>query len=50
MGTTQYRNRALAMRGYRVVSVPYYDWAKLQGREQQQQQYLLRLFRAAGVA
>jgi hypothetical protein len=50
MGTTQYRNMVLAVRGYRVVSVPYYEWAKLRGQEQQQQQYLLRLFKAAGVA
>jgi hypothetical protein len=48
MGPTQYRNRALAVRGYRVVSVPWFEWSKLQGKEQQQQ-YLLRLFSAAGV-
>jgi hypothetical protein len=48
MGPTQYRNRALAVRGYKVVSVPWFEWSKLRGQEQQQQ-YLLRLFTAAGV-
>jgi hypothetical protein len=48
MGTTLYRNRALAVRGYRVISVPWFEWSELQG-EEQQQQYLLRLFTAAGV-
>ncbi|KAF6264329.1 hypothetical protein COO60DRAFT_176363 [Scenedesmus sp. NREL 46B-D3] len=50
MGGTQYRNRALAVRGYRLVSVPWFEWAQLQGvKQQQQQQYLLRLFEQAGV-
>jgi hypothetical protein len=47
-GPTQYRNRALAVRGYRVFSVPCYEWHKLQGHEQQQQ-YLMGLFECAGV-
>jgi hypothetical protein len=44
MGTTQYRNRALAVRGYSLVSVPGHEWAKLQGDAQRQQQYLMRQF------
>uniref|UniRef100_A0A383VS61 RAP domain-containing protein n=1 Tax=Tetradesmus obliquus TaxID=3088 RepID=A0A383VS61_TETOB len=48
-GPTKYRNRALAVRGYRLISVSYRDWAKLQGDEQRQQQHLLRLFKEAGV-
>jgi hypothetical protein len=47
-GPTQYRNRALAVRGYRLVSVPGFEWCKLQGIERQKQ-YLLQLFTAAGV-
>jgi hypothetical protein len=47
-GPTQYRNRALAVQGYRLVSVPYYDWGKLQGVEQQQQ-YLPRRLQKAHV-
>jgi hypothetical protein len=48
-GTTQYRNRALAVRGYRLVSVPYQEWARLRGDQQRQQQYLMGLFKEAGV-
>jgi hypothetical protein len=49
-GPTQYRNRALAVRAYSLVSVPYQDWAKLDGDAQgQQQQYVMRLFAAAGI-
>ena len=43
MGTTLYRNRALAARGYRVVSVPYREWDALGRDKQGQQQYLERL-------
>uniref|UniRef100_A0A383VJ75 RAP domain-containing protein n=1 Tax=Tetradesmus obliquus TaxID=3088 RepID=A0A383VJ75_TETOB len=48
MGTTQYRNRALAVRGYRLVSVPWWEWAKLRG-DAQRQQYLMQQFEQAGV-
>jgi hypothetical protein len=34
MGTTQYRNRALALRGYRLVSVPESQWSKVWKNEQ----------------
>uniref|UniRef100_A0A383WDW8 RAP domain-containing protein n=1 Tax=Tetradesmus obliquus TaxID=3088 RepID=A0A383WDW8_TETOB len=49
MGLTMYRNRALAVRGYRLVSVPYQAWNKAQRDEQREQQYLTRLFLEAGV-
>jgi hypothetical protein len=49
MGTTQYRNRALAVRGYSLVSVPGHEWAELQGDVQGQEQYLMQLFKEAGV-
>jgi hypothetical protein len=49
MGTTQYRNRALAVRGYRLVSVPKYAWDKVWSDEQGQEQYLMQLFKEAGV-
>jgi hypothetical protein len=48
-GPTQYRNRALAVQGYRLASVPWYDWHDIQHNSEQQQQYLLRLFKEAGV-
>jgi hypothetical protein len=48
-GPTLYRNRALAVRGYSLVSVPGHAWAKLQNDAQRQQQYLMRQFEAAGV-
>jgi very-short-patch-repair endonuclease len=32
-GPTQYRNRALAARGYTVISIPYWEWAKQKGGE-----------------
>jgi hypothetical protein len=37
-GPTQFRNRALAARGYVVVSIPHWEWQALQDAEQQ---YLL---------
>jgi hypothetical protein len=49
MGTTQYRNRALAVRGYRLVSVPDVKWRKVKNDEQGQDQYLLQLFMKAGL-
>jgi len=33
-GDTLARNRALAARGYVVVSVPYWEWAELKKSEQ----------------
>jgi hypothetical protein len=33
-GPTACRNRALAARGYRVVSVPYFEWGPLKSAEQ----------------
>ena len=48
-GPTLYRNRALAARGYAVISIPYWDWERL-GNPQQQQEYLLeKLSSLAGV-
>jgi hypothetical protein len=44
MGTTQWRNRALALRGYRLVSVPCWEWDGLQGNKPRQQQYLMQRF------
>jgi hypothetical protein len=32
-GPTQYRNRALAARGYTVVSIPWWEWITLKGGE-----------------
>jgi hypothetical protein len=49
MGTTQYRNRALAVRGYSLVSVPKHELDKLWSDKQGHQQYLMRLFEQAGV-
>uniref|UniRef100_A0A383VQ77 RAP domain-containing protein n=1 Tax=Tetradesmus obliquus TaxID=3088 RepID=A0A383VQ77_TETOB len=48
-GPTQYRNRALAVRGYNLVSVPWWQWDELRGDAQRQQQYLMWRFGAAGV-
>jgi hypothetical protein len=49
MGSTQYRDRALALRGYRLVSVPFWDWDGLRGDEQRQHQYLLQRFIEVGL-
>jgi hypothetical protein len=48
-GATQYRNRALAVRGYKLVSVPGHEWRKVWSDEHGQQQYLMQLFKEAGV-
>uniref|UniRef100_A0A383V5D3 RAP domain-containing protein n=1 Tax=Tetradesmus obliquus TaxID=3088 RepID=A0A383V5D3_TETOB len=48
-GPTQYRNRALIKRGYRLVVVPSREWDQLRGDPKRQQQYLMRLFKEAGV-
>ena len=42
-GTTQSRNRALAARGYAVVSIPYWDWNEQRSTAQQQQYLLAKL-------
>jgi hypothetical protein len=48
MGTTQYRNRALAVRGYRLVSVHWSEWRRLKTADQQEE-HLMALFRNAGI-
>jgi hypothetical protein len=47
-GPTQYRNRAIAQRGYKLITVPYFEWDKLKSAAQQQQ-YLARKIQEAGV-
>jgi hypothetical protein len=49
MGTTVYRNRALAVRGYRLVSLPESQWRNARSDEQGQDQYLTQLFMKAGL-
>jgi hypothetical protein len=39
-GPTLFRNRALAARGFTVISIPHWDWGELRSAAQQQQ-YLL---------
>ncbi len=46
-GDTAFRNRALADRGYPVVSIPYFEWRHL--NEEQQLQYMERRLKAARV-
>jgi hypothetical protein len=41
-----FRNRALAARGYVLVSIPYWEWRQLRGAEQKQQ-YLKEKLQAA---
>jgi very-short-patch-repair endonuclease len=45
-GPTQYRDRALIARGYTVVSIPWWEWKQLKGR-QQQKQYLQRVLKGS---
>jgi hypothetical protein len=45
-GSTLFRNRALAARGYALVSIPYWEWGNLRGADQKQQ-YLLAKLQAA---
>jgi hypothetical protein len=47
-GPTLFRNRALAARGYVLVSIPYREWSKLRGAAQKQQ-YLLSSLQAAAA-
>jgi very-short-patch-repair endonuclease len=42
-GTTQFRDRALAARGYVVVSIPYWEWDALRDATRQQQYLLTKL-------
>jgi hypothetical protein len=42
-GGTLFRNRALAARGYAVVSIPGWEWKQLQGVAQKQQYLLAKL-------
>jgi hypothetical protein len=49
MGTTQYRNRALAVRGYRLVSVPYLEWYGLLDNAHRQHQWLVQRFIEVGL-
>jgi hypothetical protein len=48
-GRTLFRNRALAARGYVLVSIPYWEWDKLGGAAAKQQ-YLLSKLQAAEQA
>jgi hypothetical protein len=49
-GSTLLRNRALAARGYVLVSIPYWEWDKLRGAAQKQQYLLAKLQAAAAAA
>ena len=42
-GPTLFRNRALAARGYAVISIPYWEWDELHSKAQQQQYLLAKL-------
>jgi hypothetical protein len=46
-GETLARNRALAARGYVVVCVPWWEWAKVQGDAVAEEAYLARAVEAA---
>jgi hypothetical protein len=46
-GATLYRNRALAVRGYAVLSIPYWEWDALRGADSKQQYLLAKLQAAA---
>jgi very-short-patch-repair endonuclease len=48
-GPTQYRNRALAARGYTVVSIPGWEWRQLNGACQQHQYLQDKIKGATGV-
>ncbi|KAF6264900.1 hypothetical protein COO60DRAFT_1633968 [Scenedesmus sp. NREL 46B-D3] len=47
-GLIQYRDRALAVRGYRLVSVPFHVWARFRD-EREQGDYVLWLMQEAGI-
>jgi hypothetical protein len=42
-GGTLFRNRALAARGYVVLSIPWWEWRQLQGADSKQQYLLAKL-------
>jgi hypothetical protein len=42
-GPTLYRNRALAARGYALISIPHWEWRELRSTAQQQQYLLAKL-------
>jgi hypothetical protein len=46
-GDTLARNRALAARGYIVVSVPYWEWDKVRGDAEAEESHLARAVEAA---
>jgi hypothetical protein len=46
-GGTKCRNRALAARGYAVLSIPYWEWQQLRGADSKQQYLLAKLQAAA---
>jgi hypothetical protein len=46
-GGTLFRNRALAARGYAVLSIPYWEWQQLRGADSKQQYLLAKLQQAA---
>jgi hypothetical protein len=46
-GATLFRNRALAARGYAVLSIPYWEWDALRGADSKQQYLLAKLQAAA---
>jgi hypothetical protein len=46
-GGTLFRNRALAARGYAVLSIPYWEWNALRGADSKQQYLLAKLQQAA---
>jgi len=48
-GPTRSRNRGLAARGWRVMSVPYFEWNELKPGQQQQQAYLLAKLQAVSA-
>ena len=44
-GPTRARRRLLEVRGWRVASVPYWEWDELRGERAAQKEYLRRLLR-----
>ena len=47
-GSTQLKQRLLQAAGWRLVSVPFYEWDRLMGT-QEQHEYLQRLVSALGL-